>query len=99
MAMSKEKDAESSLSDDELREAFEVLREYAPLTREQARAFFDKLGGLKKVTLDLYERLMREGQFDLAAKLMADIEARSHNPHSEIARKYANILASMKHDT
>ena len=97
--MSKEKDAESSLSDDELREAYEVLKEYAPLTPGQARAFFDKLGGLKKVTLDLYERLMREGQFDLAAKLMADIEARSHNPHSEIARKYANILASMKHDT
>jgi hypothetical protein len=98
--MSKEKDAESSLTEDELREAFEVLKEYAlPLTREQARALFDKLGGLKKVTLALYVRLMQEGQFDLAAKLMADVEARSHNPDPEIAREYSDILANMKHDT
>jgi hypothetical protein len=34
MAMPKEKDAGDSLSDDELREAFEGLKEYAPLTRE-----------------------------------------------------------------
>lgn len=77
----------------------EFVKEYAPLSPAHAREFFNKLGGLKKVTLDLYERLIREGHLALAAELMADVETRSHSPDPEIAREHADILASMKHDT
>jgi len=59
---------------------------------------FEKLGGFEKVTLGLYQALIRKGEFDLAAELMADTEARCQHPDPEIARMYADVLARMKHE-
>lgn len=94
----KKKDVLRSLSQRELREYLECLDEYAPMTPEQARELVNSRGGWKKMTLELYEACMQKRRFKLAAKLVAHVTARAHDPDPEIARMNADILASMKHD-
>jgi hypothetical protein len=79
-----------------MREAFEVLKEFAPLSPEQAAACINELGGLKKMTLEIYEATKRTGDAELAAKILAEMEERSKHSNPEIARVSADILSSLK---
>lgn len=88
---------QNELTPEEMRELLEFLEEYAPLTPEQAREVIERCGGSKKMTLDLYEAVLRVGRFDLAADLIADVTARSQSPNPEVAKIFTDILASMKH--
>lgn len=92
-------DNQDVLNECELREAWEIMKEYAPLTPEQAAEILRTAGGCKKIALDVYAALMQKGDFELAAELMADVQDRCQHPDPEIARMFADILASMKHDT
>jgi hypothetical protein len=94
----KKTDVAQSLSQRELRELFEFLKVYAPLSPEQAAEFIKKLGGFKKMTLDLFEAIKQKGDARLAARLLRDLERRSHSSNPELAREATEVLALLKHE-
>jgi hypothetical protein len=90
---------ENSLTDEQLRELFEVLKQQlSPPTSDEVRTILDKLGGFERLVLGFYERLIRTGHLDIAADLVAYLQNQTRDPRSEVALEAANVLASITHE-
>lgn len=95
--MADEKQNDGPPVNDDLREALDLWLEWEkqhPLTPEEAHALWEALGG-HQGTIDLYEKCIRMGELGLAAKMIADVTARSQHSDPGIAREYADVLARM----
>lgn len=88
--------SEQWLPSEELGEWYEFLEEFAPLSPEQAAACIKELGGLKKMTLEIYEAAKRIGDAEIAARIIAHLEERLKYSEPEIGRESADILANLK---